>query len=358
MRALTLARTSSRAALRRQRLRVPLGGSRSLFGFGGSDDDAAVGTPGDGVVEFLSTSDMGYWPSHMAVRVFENVHTLSGTEWWVTIAVTTVAVRVFLFPLTIKLMRGSAKMAMCKPEIDALTERAKERGTTPDQQQTLAVYRKHGVNPLATIALPFMQMPFFVSCFFGTRQLCEYYDITAGGTSFFLDLAASDPTHVLPIACAASFAATIELGGEPGVEQQANMKWIMRGLALTFVPIAWSMPCAVLVYWNVNNGLSLLQAAVLKIPGAKASLGIASPAASPVVGMGSMASRPKTYAKPPSQRDPGTLAEVTAEAAAAESDDVVISAEKSSAVAPGEPSGAPPAAEQKKKPKFKKKRRR
>ena len=42
-------------------------GSRSLFGFGGSDSDETP-VPTDGVVEFLSTADVGYWPSHMAVR--------------------------------------------------------------------------------------------------------------------------------------------------------------------------------------------------------------------------------------------------------------------------------------------------
>ena len=353
MRASTLGRV---AAFRRRGVGVSRG-SRSLFGFGGSDSDEAA-VPTDGVVEFLSTADVGYWPSHMAVRVFEQVHMASGTEWWVTIAATTVALRCVLFPLTVKLMRGSAKMAACKPEIDALAAQAKERGTSVDQKRTLEVYRKHGVNPLATIALPFLQMPFFISCFFGTRQLCDYYDITAGGTSFFLDLSTTDPTHALPILAGATFLATIELGGEQpaSADQAGHMKWIMRGLALSFIPIAWSMPCAVLVYWNVNNGLSLLQALVLKVPGVKPALGIAPAIDTPHITQRS--EQPQTYAKPPSQRDIAAEEEVVLEEEEGEEEEEEEEAAEDDvkdAVFGGK-AGSSPTNKGAKAPKFKKKK--
>ncbi|CAE7853091.1 OXA1, partial [Symbiodinium microadriaticum] len=116
------------------------------------------------------------------------------------------------------------------------------------------------------VALPFIQLPIFVSLFFGIKQMGTYCPgFSSGGTAWFTDLAAADPYMVLPIINALSFLLMFEMNSD-GFQTQDNdtFKMVMRGLSVAIVPLTYAMPSGVFVYWCTNNMLSMVQGKVLK----------------------------------------------------------------------------------------------
>ena len=77
------------------------------------------------------------------------------------------AVRLILAPMTYTSHMSMAKMKVLKPEMDAIKEEGEKKGhdQTKIQQETMALYRKAGVNPLSGCIPLLLQMPFLLAMF-------------------------------------------------------------------------------------------------------------------------------------------------------------------------------------------------
>ena len=215
------------------------------------------------------------------------MHDVTGLPWWVTIVMVMVALRTALLPFNIKTMEHTTRLALAKPELEALQAEL-AAGVTPAQQaaaaeRARAVYKKHGIQLKYTMTPFLIQMPVFVSFFFALRGMAESFpSFATGGAAWFTNLAAPDPTYALPVATAATMLATIELGGDSGTEQTARMKNIMRGMAALSVPVTLGMPNGLFVYWITSNLFSLAQTGALKLDAVRAAVGIPKPPPLPV----------------------------------------------------------------------------
>lgn len=233
-------------------------------------------------------SELGFYPSDLVVKGLDGVHSLTGLPWWGTIVVTTLVARCCLFPIALKGMKGAAKMAVVKPEIDDIKKRMEERkrqqGELSQDEQLLFInemkgaMKKHGASPMGGLVPVLIQMPLFVSFFFGLKKMHEYVpEFQTGGAYFFQDLSVPDTTYVLPVFCATAFLLTIEMGGEMGEASQAKtMKNFLRLMALGMIPISMSFPCSVLCYWCTNNTYSLLQTTLLQQAFFRSAVGLPS----------------------------------------------------------------------------------
>lgn len=81
------------------------------------------------------------------------------------ILLVTIAVRLLILPLTYKNYKSSAKMKVLKPEIADINEKFKNGDPAEKQRETMALYRKTGVNPLAGCLPLFIQMPILLAVF-------------------------------------------------------------------------------------------------------------------------------------------------------------------------------------------------
>src|SRR3989338_11587966 len=75
----------------------------------------------------------------------------------------TVAVRLLLFPFSHRPIVAQHKMRLIEPEIQKLRDGAKDRET--QARETMALYKRHGINPFAGILSLFVQIPFFLSLY-------------------------------------------------------------------------------------------------------------------------------------------------------------------------------------------------
>ncbi len=223
--------------------------------------------PGDAV---LTNS-----PSDLVIQAIEATHLGMQIPYWETIVILTIGMRVLLLPVGIKTAQSSARMAAVRPLLTKVTEAMKRdphANTMARKQQyseqSKALLLQYKVNPFISLAMPIMQLPIFMSCFFALQKIGDYLPaVKEGGILWFTDLAAADSTMILPIANALSFLLMIEIGADGmATTDQDKFRWVMRGLAFIMTPLTMTMSQGLFVYWTTNNAISVTQTMILKQP--------------------------------------------------------------------------------------------
>ena len=206
--------------------------------------DIASAMSEDGVVSVVT--QLGYHPFDLVCVLLDNIHLTLDVPYWQSIVLATIGLRLITLPIGIKSMQNSSRLAALRPHMAKLTEAAKRDPSVQARHTTelYALWKKHKVNPLKAMLLPFVQLPIFVSVFFGIKQMGDYCpDFSSGGTAWVTDLAAADPYVALPVINALSFLLMFELNSE-GFQTQDNstFKMAMRGLSLAMVPLTYNLP--------------------------------------------------------------------------------------------------------------------
>ena len=277
--------------------------TRNLFGFGrkkGGEAVAEMTTAGGAAETLTSASDLApvvgslasevvpvasqSWPTTAALMyAMEYFHVAHGLEWWLAIVGATVFMRTITFPLIVMQMRNTAKMQLCKPELEALQAKMK---SNPQQDPELAnayykemqkVWKKYDVNPVKSFAPILINAPVFISFFFAISKMAQGVpSFESGGPSMYPDLSMADPTYSLPILSSLTFLASVELGAVEGMQtsQSAQMKWFLRALAVAMVPLTASFPQGVFVYWITSNIFSGFQTSITRTKAFKSTMGI------------------------------------------------------------------------------------
>lgn len=203
----------------------------------------------------------------------DQVHVLLGVPYWGAIVICTIGIRVLLFPIALKTIQGSARMAAMRPEMSKVQEIAKQRDMMSDprlqkqyEKDMKALFVKYKVNPLHAVLWPLSQFPVFIALFLTLENMGKYYpDFATGGTLWFTNLSVADPYYIWPIFNALSFLAMIELGADGiQMEQQRTFKAAMRLVACAMIPLTMHMPQGLFLYWGTNNSLSIVQTAAFK----------------------------------------------------------------------------------------------
>lgn len=100
-----------------------------------------------------------------------------GPAWVLSIVGLTVAVRVLIMPLFVKQIRSSRGMQAMQPELRALQNKYKGKKDPASQErmreEMMALYRKHGTNPLSSCLPLLIQMPIFFALFRVLARLQE-----------------------------------------------------------------------------------------------------------------------------------------------------------------------------------------
>ena len=174
-------------------------------------------------------------------------------NWGVAIIFLTIIVKSLLYPLSAASFRSMAKMRKLQPEMARLKERFGD-----DKQQfsqaMMELYKKEGANPLGGCLPMLLQMPVFLALYWSLMESVELRQ-----APFFLwihDLSAMDPYFVLPILMGISMFVTQMLQPEPPDPVQAKV-FKMMPIMFTFF-FLW-FPSGLVLYWLINNLLSILQ---------------------------------------------------------------------------------------------------
>jgi len=180
----------------------------------------------------------------------------------VAIILLTVLTKVIFFPLTLKSMRSMKAMQALQPQINSLRSKYK---SDPQriQRETMELYREHRVNPLGGCLPMIVQIPVFYALYVALSVSVEMQNAPFicfghlfGMNLWICDLAAQDPTYVLPILMGVSMFVQQKMTPTMGDPRQAKMMLLMP-VVFTFMFL--NLPSGLVLYWTLSNVLQIAQ---------------------------------------------------------------------------------------------------
>lgn len=180
------------------------------------------------------------------------LHSILGNWGW-TIVALTVLIKAVFYPLAAASYRSMARMKQVAPRLQALKEKYGD-----DKQKLNAammeMYRTEKINPLGGCLPMVVQIPVFISLYWVLLASVEMR-----GAPWILwvhDLSVRDPFFILPAIMMATMFLQIKLNPTPPDPIQAKVMMIMP---LVFGGMMFFFPAGLVLYWCVNNTLSIAQ---------------------------------------------------------------------------------------------------
>lgn len=180
------------------------------------------------------------------------LHSILGNWGW-TIVALTVLIKALFYPLAAASYRSMARMKQVAPRLQALKEKYGD-----DKQKLNAammeMYRTEKINPLGGCLPMVVQIPVFISLYWVLLASVEMR-----GAPWILwvhDLSIRDPYFILPAIMMATMFLQIKLNPTPPDPVQAKVMMIMP---LVFGGMMFFFPAGLVLYWCVNNTLSIAQ---------------------------------------------------------------------------------------------------
>jgi YidC/Oxa1 family membrane protein insertase len=174
-------------------------------------------------------------------------------NWGWSIVLVTVLIKLAFYRLSATSYKSMAGMRKLQPKLQELRERY-GNDKAKISQGTMELYRQEKVNPLGGCLPILIQIPVFIALYW---VLLESVQLRQAPFIFWIqDLAAADPYHVLPIIMGATMLVQQKLNPAPPDPTQAK---VMMFLPILFTGLFWNFPSGLVLYWIVNNTLSILQ---------------------------------------------------------------------------------------------------
>ncbi len=215
--------------------------------------------------DFDLVKDYG-WLTIIAKPIFwlmNQIHKLIGNWGW-TIIVLTILIKLAFFPLSAASYRSMAKMKLVTPKMTAIRERHKG---DPQKMNAamMELYKTEKINPLGGCLPIVVQIPVFIALYWVLLASVEMrhapwlgwiHDLSAPDDLFGTIPGLDMPVGLLPIIMAVSMYVQTKLNPTPPDPMQAK---IMLFMPLVFSFMFFFFPSGLVLYWVVNNVLSIAQ---------------------------------------------------------------------------------------------------
>ena len=174
-------------------------------------------------------------------------------NWGLAIILLTFTIKAVFYKLSETSYRSMAKMRKVSPRLKTLKERYGDDRQKMNQEM-MKLYKEEKINPMSGCLPILVQIPVFIALYWA---LLESVDLRQA--PFFLwihDLSVRDPYFVLPILMGISMVIQQRLNPPPPDPIQAR---IMQALPFVFTFFFAFFPAGLVLYWVVNNVLSIIQ---------------------------------------------------------------------------------------------------
>lgn len=200
------------------------------------------------------TVDFG-WLTIIAQPLFwllKTIHSYIGNWGW-AIILTTCVIKAVFYKLSEASYRSMAKMKKLQPKMLALKERYGDDRAKMGQA-TMEMYKKEKANPLGGCLPMIIQIPVFIALYW---TLLESVELRQAPWMFHIkDLSIKDPYFILPVLMAVTMFIQQKLNPAPVDPIQAK---VFQFLPLIFGVFFAMFPAGLVLYWVVNNSLSIAQ---------------------------------------------------------------------------------------------------
>jgi YidC/Oxa1 family membrane protein insertase len=197
-----------------------------------------------------------WWIAKPLFWLLTNIHSFVG-NWGTAIILLTVVVKAAFFKLSATSYRSMARMRKVQPQMLDIREQYAD-DKQKQSQAMMELYRKEKVNPMGGCLPILVQMPVFIALYWVLMESVELRH--APFALWIKDMSVMDPYFVLPILMGASMWFMQRLNPPPTDPMQAK---IMQWLPIVFTFFFLWFPAGLVLYWVVNNLLSMAQQYVI-----------------------------------------------------------------------------------------------
>ncbi|PAA03014.1 membrane protein insertase YidC [Pseudomonas fragi] len=184
--------------------------------------------------------------------LLQHIHSLVGNWGW-SIIFLTMLIKGIFFPLSAASYKSMARMRAVAPKLAALKEQFGDDRQKMSQAM-MELYKKEKINPLGGCLPILVQMPVFLSLYWVLLESVEMRQ--APFMLWITDLSIKDPFFILPIIMGATMFIQQRLNPTPPDPMQAK---VMKLMPIIFTFFFLWFPAGLVLYWVVNNCLSIAQ---------------------------------------------------------------------------------------------------
>ena len=223
--------------------------------YAGTKELEILETQGHDLVRMI---DYGWFGNKFAflvkplLKVLAFFYGLTGNYGW-SIIFLTIIIKLLFSPLTHKSFKSMKGMQKVQPYVKIIQERNKDDRQKMNAEM-LELYKKHKVNPVGGCLPMLLQIPVFIALYHAL-----FFSIELRGAPFIgwiTDLSVADPYYVYPVLMGATMFLQQRL--TPSVGDPMQQK-IMMFLPIVFTFLFISFPSGLVIYWTVNNMLTISQ---------------------------------------------------------------------------------------------------
>ena len=220
-----------------------------LFAGPQTEKDLATAAPG---LEYAV--DYG-WLTVVAKPLFWVLSKINGLvhNWGIAIILLTVLIKAAFYPLSAKSYKSMAQMRELAPRLQSMKEKFGD-DKQKMQQAMMEMYRTEKINPMSGCLPILVQIPVFIALYWMILGSVELRHAPFFG--WIQDLSAIDPYYVLPILMGATMIIQTSLNPAPTDPIQAK---VMKIMPVVFSVFFFFFPAGLVLYWLVNNVLSIAQ---------------------------------------------------------------------------------------------------
>ncbi len=195
------------------------------------------------------------WLTFIAAPLFwilEWIHKLVGNWGWAIIGLT-ILIKAAFFPLSAASYKSMAKMRLLTPKLVKLKETYADDKQRMNQEM-MELYKREKVNPLGGCLPILVQIPVFIALYWVLLGTVEMRG--APWLGWITDLSIKDPYYILPLIMGVSMFVQTKLNPTPPDPIQAK---IVLWMPIVFTGMFLFFPAGLVLYWTVNNVLSIAQ---------------------------------------------------------------------------------------------------
>ncbi len=174
-------------------------------------------------------------------------------NWGWAIILTTVLIKALFYKLSVASYSSMANMRRLQPKLQQLRERYGDNRQKLNQA-VLDLYKKEKVNPMQGCLPILIQIPVFIGLYWVLIESVQLRQAPFIG--WIHDLSARDPYFILPIIMGITMFIQQRLNPQPADPVQAK---VMMALPIIFTFLFLYFPAGLVLYWVVNNVLSIIQ---------------------------------------------------------------------------------------------------
>jgi YidC/Oxa1 family membrane protein insertase len=232
-------------------------------------EDNAFGTNNLELTGVLETRFLLGWLENILKFILQLINRVV-PNYGIAIIILTILVKALLWPLTHKSYQSTAKMQSLAPKIQEIKDKYSDNPNKVNQE-TAALYKKEGVNPLGGCLPMLLQFPFFIAMFGlfnnhfdlrGATFIPGWIDDLSSPESilnfgdFTLPILGWNDLRLLPIIFVGTQLITSKITQTPSSGSNSQMKMMTYALPIVFFFILYNMPSGLLVYWIFSNVLT------------------------------------------------------------------------------------------------------